>query len=128
MKYANEDIIGTLKAAREAKGLSQRALSARIGVPQSHISKIESGGSDLKLSSLIELARALDLEIALVPRKFMPAVDGIIRSAKGQASPEAFSKVRRTARQARTPRNPITNAPPEQPHPAYSLEQEDDDA
>lgn len=86
MRYANEEIIGILKSAREAKGLSQRDLSAMVGVPQSHISKIESGGSDLKLSSLVELARALDLELALVPRKFMPAIDGIIRSAAGQST------------------------------------------
>ena len=41
MTYENKDIIQTIKTAREAKGLSQRALSERIGVPQSHISKIE---------------------------------------------------------------------------------------
>lgn len=89
MSYANEDIIGALKAAREAKGLSQRDLSAKIGVPQSHISKIESGGSDLKLSSLVELARALDLELALVPRKLMPAVEGIIKSVGAHDTAEA---------------------------------------
>ncbi|MEM8937654.1 MAG: helix-turn-helix transcriptional regulator, partial [Pseudomonadota bacterium] len=32
-----------VKAAREAKQLSQRELSARTGIPQSHISKIENG-------------------------------------------------------------------------------------
>ena len=36
------------KAAREASGLSQRALSDLVGVPQSHISKIEKGGVDRK--------------------------------------------------------------------------------
>ena len=74
MSYATEYIAETLKAAREAKGLSQRDLSSRAGVPQSHISKIESGVVDLRLSSLISLARVLDLELALVPRKIMPAV------------------------------------------------------
>ncbi len=128
MRYENEDIIGALKAARGAKGLSQRDLSAKIGVPQSHISKIESGGSDLKLSSLIELARALDLELALVPHKFMPAVNGIIRNAIGQGSPKASSKVRRKMEHARTLRNRIADTTPEPPHPAYALDQEDDDA
>ncbi len=41
MSYATENISETLRKAREQKGLSQRALSARVGVPQSHISKIE---------------------------------------------------------------------------------------
>lgn len=80
MSYATEDIIRTLKNAREAKGLSQRALSARTGLPQSHISKIESGGTDIRLSSLIELARVLDLELKLVPRKAVPAVETVVRS------------------------------------------------
>jgi transcriptional regulator with XRE-family HTH domain len=57
MGYATEDVIAALRTAREAKGLSQRALSARTGVPQSHISKIETGGTDIRLSSLVELAR-----------------------------------------------------------------------
>jgi transcriptional regulator with XRE-family HTH domain len=80
MSYATEDIIKALKHARQAKGLSQRALSSRIGVPQSHISKIESGGTDIRLSSLIELARVLDLELKLVPRKAVPAIETVVRS------------------------------------------------
>lgn len=86
MSYATQDIIEALKSAREAKGLSQRALSARTGVPQSHISKIESGGADIRLSSLIELARALDLDLKLVPRKAVPAVDNVVRST-GSTTP-----------------------------------------
>lgn len=79
MSYAIEHIAESLKAARERKGLSQRALSAKAGVPQSHISKIENGAVDLRLSSLVELARVLDLELTLVPRKRLPAVRAIIR-------------------------------------------------
>lgn len=79
MSYATKHIAESLKAARERKGLSQRALSAKAGVPQSHISKIENGAVDLRLSSLIELARVLDLELTLVPRKKLPAVRAIIR-------------------------------------------------
>jgi transcriptional regulator with XRE-family HTH domain len=81
MSYATEHIARTLKEARENKGLSQRALSKKTTVPQSHISKIESGAVDLRLSSLIELARVLDLELALVPRKTVPAVQSIVRSS-----------------------------------------------
>jgi hypothetical protein len=50
-------------------------------VPQSHISKIESGKVDIKTSSLIELARALDLEIMIVPRRLVPAVEALARPA-----------------------------------------------
>lgn len=77
-----DEISRTIKAAREAKGLSQRALAKIAGVPQSHISKIENAGVDLRVSSLTEITRALDLELALVPRKTVPAVKSIVRSAR----------------------------------------------
>lgn len=70
----------SLRNARAASGLTQRELGERVGLPQSHVSKIEQGVVDLQLSSLAELARALDLEIRLVTRSALPAVDGMIRS------------------------------------------------
>lgn len=79
MAYLVENIAQELKAARNKKGLSQRELGAKVGIPQSHISKIENGAVDLKTSSLIELARALDLELMLVPRALTPAVQGLQR-------------------------------------------------
>lgn len=79
MSYAIEQIAKTIKTAREDKGLSQRALSEKAGVPQSHISKIENAAVDLRVSSLVELARALDLELMLVPRKVTSAVQSIVR-------------------------------------------------
>ncbi len=87
--YALEEITTALKAARERRGLSQRALGARSGVPQSHISKIESGGTDIRLSSLVALARALDLEVLLVPRGRMPAVEGVLRTGEHPDGAEA---------------------------------------
>ncbi|MDF2096645.1 helix-turn-helix domain-containing protein [Aquibaculum arenosum] len=74
-----EEIAGTLKAARRRKRLSQRALGELVGLPQSHISRIESGGVNLQLASLIELARVLELELKLIPRKALPAVDSAVR-------------------------------------------------
>lgn len=79
------DIAASVRQARKVKGLTQSALGQRVGLPQSHISKIESGGVDLQLSSLIEIARALDLEIKLVPRKALPAIEGAIAAAVGPA-------------------------------------------
>lgn len=82
MNYTIKEIAGKLRAARQARGLSQRALSQMSGVPQGHISKIEKGAVDLRLSSLIELARVLDLELTLVPRKALPAVQSIVRASE----------------------------------------------
>ncbi|WP_136616115.1 MULTISPECIES: helix-turn-helix domain-containing protein [Mesorhizobium] len=81
MRHATDDIIQTLRGARKDKGLSQRKLSTRIGVPQSHISKIESGATDLRLSSLVEHARALDHEVVVVPRRALSAVKAIVANS-----------------------------------------------
>jgi predicted XRE-type DNA-binding protein len=75
-----EHIGKAIKQARQAKGLSQRALARSSGIPQSHISKVETVGVDLTLSSLLALSRALDLEPMLVPRKLIPAVGSLIRT------------------------------------------------
>ncbi|TBR41962.1 XRE family transcriptional regulator [Marinomonas agarivorans] len=86
MLYVTEQIVESLRESRIRKGLSQRELSARSGVPQSHISKIESGGVDLRISSLIALARVLDLELFVAPKKSVPAIKSIIRSSKDRTS------------------------------------------
>lgn len=81
MAYLNEYLLQSLRDARQRKGLSQRELSTKSGVPQSHISKIESGSVDLRVSSLVSLARVLDLELELVPKNSVPAVRSIVRSS-----------------------------------------------
>jgi transcriptional regulator with XRE-family HTH domain len=75
-----DEIAASIRAARQAKALTQKELGQRVGLPQSHISKIENGAVDLQLSSLVEIARALDLELKLVPRKALPAVEGAVRA------------------------------------------------
>lgn len=83
MSYNTEAIASSLKEARTAKGLSQRDLSVMAGVPQAQISRIEAGTVDPRTTSLIALAHALDMELALVPRKAVPAVRSISRQAVG---------------------------------------------
>lgn len=73
-------IARALAQAREAKGLSQREVAKRAGLTQAQISKVETGRADLTVSSLSELARALDLEVALVPMKMVPALVGLTRN------------------------------------------------
>ncbi len=72
-----EEIANKIKAARKKKGLSQRALGAKVGIPQSHLSKIERGMVDLQTSSLIQLARILEMELMLVSRSHVSAVQAL---------------------------------------------------
>jgi transcriptional regulator with XRE-family HTH domain len=84
MGYDTQQITDRLREARTAKGLSQRDLSKLVGVPQAQISRIEANTVDLRLSSLIAIGRALDLEVTLVPRKAVPAVKSIMRQIGDQ--------------------------------------------
>jgi len=85
MSYEYQGIARSLKEARESSALSQRALAEKSGVLQTRISKIESGASDFRVSTLIALARALDLELALVPRKALSAVQSVVRASEPTA-------------------------------------------
>jgi len=85
MSYKTQEVVEALKAARESKGLSQRALAEKAGVLQTQISKIENGATDFRLSTLVALAGALELELALVPRKAVTAVQSVIRASEPAA-------------------------------------------
>ncbi len=76
-------ILNRLRDARLAKAWSQRDLSERAGLPQAHISRIESGAVDPKVSTLQDLARVLDLELVLMPRTVLTAVDALVRETDG---------------------------------------------
>ena len=85
MDDIDDPIAMALRQARQRKGLSQRKLGTLSGVPQGHISRIEAGAVDLRLTSLVELTCALELEIMLVPRQAVPAVRSILRTGGGAA-------------------------------------------
>ncbi len=80
MSYKASHLNVALRKARIDTGLSQRELSTKSGVSQAQISKFENGAVDLRLSSLVALFRALGLELELVPKKAVPAVQSIVRS------------------------------------------------
>lgn len=105
-----DPIARALVQAREAKGMSQREVAKRAGLTQAQISKVETGAADLTVSSLTELARALDLEVSLVPLKLMPAVEGLSRSvaAHSRTSPNVAFQLKRlkAATQALLHRSP----------------------
>ena len=76
-------IQGQIREARESKGLTQSDLGSRIGQPQSAVSRIERGG-DLRVSTLLEMARVLEMEPVLVPKHLVPAVRALLGHALGQ--------------------------------------------
>ncbi len=47
-------------------------------MPQSHISKIENGATDLQTSTLIQISRALEMELMLVPSHLIPTFKSLL--------------------------------------------------
>ncbi len=85
-----QDISATLRNVRKARGLSQRELGMRIGLTQAQISKIEGGRVDPRLSSVVEFARGVGVEVMLVPRRVVPAAVTLgVLPASGSATDKA---------------------------------------
>ena len=74
-----EDMRRELREARVGRGWSQRELGSRLGLPQMHISGIESGKIVPRYDTLLELVRILDRDFLMVPRALVPAVLSLIR-------------------------------------------------
>jgi len=75
--YSIKQLALTLRDARIARGISQRELAERAGVGQSRLARIEAGDVDVRTSTLVQLARALDFELVLAPRRVLPAVQSL---------------------------------------------------
>lgn len=71
------DLGRSLKTAREKRQQTQRELAAKSAFQQAQVARAE-GGADVRVSTLIELSRALGLELKLVPKELVPAVDALI--------------------------------------------------
>lgn len=66
-----------LRKARLDRKLSQSELAHQLRLAQGTVSRAEQG-DDLRLSTLMELARVLDLEFMLVPRRLVPVIKAIV--------------------------------------------------
>lgn len=69
----------SLVQLRQASGWSQLELGRQVGLPQVHISGIETGKVVPRFNTLVELVRVLGYDLLLVPRSLVPAVQSLIR-------------------------------------------------
>jgi transcriptional regulator with XRE-family HTH domain len=80
MHHISTDLLETIRAERRRRRLSQMQLGELLDIPQSHLARIEAGRTDLRVSTLVEISRALDLELMLIPKRVAPAVRYLIES------------------------------------------------
>jgi transcriptional regulator with XRE-family HTH domain len=57
-------LIETLKAARRKAGITQIELAERLGTRQQFVSKVESGERRLDVVELVDMGRALGIDVA----------------------------------------------------------------
>ena len=57
-------LVGELTAQRQAAGLSQTQVAARMGTSQSAVARLEAGGADVRASTLERYAAAIGSEIS----------------------------------------------------------------
>lgn len=87
------DVGGRLRALRAARGLSQRELARRVGVPNSTISLIESGRANPSVGALKRILDGLPIGLAeffaFTPeteRRFFFATEELVEIGKGKIS------------------------------------------
>jgi len=77
-----------LQQARTTRGLTQAELGALVGLPQSHISKIERGETDFQWTTLEQIANAVGLSPLVVPTGLVPLVESLMNGRKGKDEEE----------------------------------------
>ena len=73
----------TLQQARVARDLTQAELGALVGLPQSHISKIERGETDFQWTTLEQIANAVGLSPVLVPTGLVSMIKSLVQGREG---------------------------------------------
>lgn len=78
MKRKATYLIQSLKEARMRLDLTQAELGQKMGIPQSHVARLETLKIDATLSTLIEMARVLQMEVMLIPKQYVSSVQALI--------------------------------------------------
>ena len=86
MKSLPEGLRGEIRAARLAKGWSQLELGEKVGLAQKHVSGIETGKIVPRFDTMLDLLRALDLDLVVVPRALTPVVTSLARDHRNRTA------------------------------------------
>ncbi len=79
-----------LKAARKGLGLTQERVADLAGISRPRYREIEAGSSAARTTTLINIGRALGLELMLIPQAMVPAVDALLQPAGDEDDLPAF--------------------------------------
>lgn len=66
---SNRELGELIRACREAGGLRQVDLAKKASLRQALISELENGETNVRLSTLMKVLAALEMDLAVVPRE-----------------------------------------------------------
>lgn len=81
----NRTLFDILRKTRLSRHFTQQVLARTLGLRQRQISDLERAAMDPRLSTILNVARALDLELMLIPRHLISAVEGLQRAGTDAA-------------------------------------------
>jgi len=80
-----------LRDRRRALGLTQQVVASRSGLLQTNYSKIEQGKTDPRMGTLEEVARALSLQVMLIPNELRDTVTALTGQGPAPEEKSLFS-------------------------------------
>ncbi len=83
---------GRLHAARKAAGLTHAALAGRSGLHHTEISKLERAVTDPRLSTVVRLARGLDVPTSALVEDRYPDRQLTLEEGERHLTPEEFAE------------------------------------
>jgi transcriptional regulator with XRE-family HTH domain len=80
MQSESLEEIGTMfRKARQTAGLTQEQVARLAGISRPRYREVEVGSAAARATTLINIARALGLEMMMVPQSLVPAVNALLR-------------------------------------------------
>ena len=76
-----------LRRARQAAGLTQEQVAELAGISRPRYRDIETGAAAARATTLMNVARALGLEMMLIPQFLVPAVDTLLSPGAEEDAP-----------------------------------------
>ena len=84
---ALQDIGAQIAHARRSSGLTQEQVANLAGITRPRFRDIEKGVAAARTSTLLNIARAVGLEVMLVPQSLMPAVRALLQQGADDDQP-----------------------------------------
>ena len=86
-----KDLGMRFRKARIAAGLSQEQIALRANISRPRYRDIETGAAAARATTLVNVARALGMEMMLIPQAMVPAIQSMLQPAADDDDRPAFT-------------------------------------